>query len=58
MKQYTNDPDNPKTDSPLPVPDFIYREVTNQLEQIHSIVCSNLSPEEKTKAISHVFDKA
>jgi hypothetical protein len=36
MKKYVNDPDDPKTDSPAPVPHFIHAEIVNELNKMRS----------------------
>jgi hypothetical protein len=58
MKKYVNDPDDPKTDAPHPVPRFIYDEVAAHLAKIHSILRRNLTPENKVKAIADTFANA
>lgn len=55
MKQYVNDPDDQKTDSPPGVPNFIHKEVVEHLAKIERILHRNLTPENKVKAIVVTF---
>ena len=45
MKQYTNDPDTPKTDQPTSVPRFVYSTVRNDAIEEAAKVCEQVDKE-------------
>jgi hypothetical protein len=53
-----NDPPDPKTDTPNPVPRFVYDELRETLDKIERTLRRNLTPVNKVNAIHAIIANA